>query len=298
MTVDRVPEIDQPGYTLIMVTRNRPDSLRKCLERTRAVLPPVVPIIVYDDASADEAGIRMIVESVNKARLLRGETVVGPGEGRNRCMHQAETEFCLSIDDDCFLNEAPDLTRWLEQRPEDRGIAAVGFRYFNVPEQSYAPDHAEAGPASAFHGGASLLRREAVLKAGGYLAWLVYACEDTELALRLRKLGYRIWYDPAVVVQHDHVATARDEDWATFYYVRNTYVMNVLQHGLIPGVPVGIARALRRGLYTSVPRRTFAGLLAGLRMSRFCLRERRRLFEASKRCPIATTGRPFGANSP
>ena len=298
MKVDRVPEICQPGYTVIMVTRNRPESLRKCLDKTRAVLPPGVPIIVYDDASDDEAGIREIVESVPGGRLLRGELVVGPGEGRNRCMREAETEFCLSIDDDCFLSEAPDVTRWLEQRPEDKDIAAVGFRYYNIPEMTYAPEHDQAGPASSFHGGASLLRREAVLNAGGYLDWLVYACEDTELALRLRKLGYRIWYDPGVVVQHDHVATARDEAWATFHYVRNTYVMNVLQTGLIPGVPVGIARALRRGLHTSVPRRTFAGLLAGLRMTPFCLRERRRLFDSSKRCAMVATGKPSGRNSP
>lgn len=290
--------MDAIRYSVICVTRNRPESLRKCLGLTRAVLPEAVKIFVFDDASGEASEIRRIVESIGNTIYLRSEQIVGPGEGRNRCLRASETEFCLSIDDDCFLSEAPDVTRWLEQRPEDREIAAVGFQCFNVPEQNYAPEHAEAGPASSFHGGASLLRREAVLNAGGYLGWLVYACEDTELALRLRKLGYRIWYDPAVVVKHDHVATARDEAWATFHYVRNTYVMNVLQNGLIPGVPVGIARALRRGLHTSVPRRTFAGLLAGLRMTPFCLRERRRLFDASKRCPIAVTGKPCGRNAP
>jgi GT2 family glycosyltransferase len=271
------------SVTVIMVTRNRPDSLRKCLGQIRKVLHGATRIIVFDDASSESAVIRGIVESHGNTTYLRSEQVVGPGEGRNRCMREAETPFCLSLDDDCFLSAPLDISKWLEEHPADQDIAAISFKLYNVPESCYAPLHAEAGPMKSFHGGASLLRREAILKAGGYLDWLVYACEDTELALRLWRLGYRTWYDPSVVVHHDHVAAARDERWASFHYVRNTFILNVLDRGLIVGLPMGIARALRRGFHTTMPGQTARGILAGLRLLPFCLRESRRLFAPERR---------------
>jgi GT2 family glycosyltransferase len=270
------------SITVIMVTRNRPVSLEKCLSQTRAVLPAEIRIIVFDDASTEAERIRAIIESQPNTVCLRSETLVGPGEGRNRCLQTTSTPFCFSIDDDCYLESLPDLSRWLADRPEDRDIAAVGFRYCNLPAGDLAPVSAAGGPAQGFHGGASLLRRQAVLQAGGYLAWLVFACEDTELALRLTRLGYRIWYDPSVIVQHDHSPEARDERWASFYYVRNTLVINAIYDGLVTGVLIGVLKALRRGMIGAAPSRTAAGLMAGLILLPLCHRQRKALLVASQ----------------
>jgi GT2 family glycosyltransferase len=204
--------------------------------------------------------------------------VVGPTGGRNTCLRAATTPFCLSLDDDCYLDRVPDLSRWLANQPEDRDIAVVGFRYYNRNENTYAPQAETTGPAKGFHGGASLLRRAAVLGAGGYLDWLVFACEDTELALRLARLGYRIWYDSSVIVQHDHTAEARDERWASFYYVRNTLLLNLIHGGPVTGLPIGILRAVRRGCNCAVPRQTLPGIFAALRRAGRGYRARRELF--------------------
>jgi GT2 family glycosyltransferase len=195
----------------------------------------------------------------------------------------AQTTFCLSLDDDCYLDAVPDFSRWLDNRPANLDVAVVTFRCFNVLRRFYSPSHENPGVSNSFHGGASLLRREAVLRAGGYLDWLVFACEDTELALRLRRLGYRIWYDPSVTVQHDHSAEARDERWASFYYVRNTLLMNLIHGGVVGGMPLGLIRALRRGFNTIVPGQTLPGLIAGLRLASRCYRVRRELFAPERR---------------
>jgi GT2 family glycosyltransferase len=279
-----------PEYTVITTTRNRPVSLQKCLGRTRAVLPPEVRIIVFDDGSTNADQVRSIVEMHPNTTCLRSEGLVGPGEGRNRCLREARTPFCLSLDDDCHLHAVPDLSRWGANRPEDRDIAVVTFRCFDVALGFYAPEHHNPGSTMVFHGGASLLRREAVLRAGGYLDWLVFACEDTELALRLRRLQYRIWYDPSVTVQHDHSPEARDERWASFYYVRNTLLINVIHSGLLPGMPVGFLRALRRGFNISEPSQALPGILAGLGLVGRCLRARRELFAPERRCPHTQSG--------
>jgi len=283
MTADSV--MNPNRVSIIMVTRNRPQSLEHCLARTRAVLPPEIRIIVFDDASTDADRVRAIIEAHPNTLCLLSETCVGPGEGRNRCVRAAATPFCFSMDDDCYLDSIPDLSRWLADRPEDRDIAAVGFRYCNLPAGDMAPASSVPGEASGFLGGASLLRRAAMLRMGGYLDWLGFAREDTELALRLRRLGYRIWYDPSVVVQHARSDEGRDWYWGSFYYVRNTLLINAIHGGRFTGVPLGIAKALRLGLFCADRRNaTWAGIWAGLRLLPRCFRARRDLFSTSKRC--------------
>jgi hypothetical protein len=270
--------------SLIMVTRNRPVSLEQCLSRTRAVLPPEIRIIVFDDASADADRVRTIVESYPNTTCLRSDSLVGPGEGRNRCVQAASTSFCFCLDDDCYLDSLPDLSRWLANRPEDRDIAAVGFRYCNLPAGDLAPVASKPGETSSFLGGANLLRREAILRMGGYLDWLVFASEDVELAMRLRRLGYRVWYDPSVIVQHARSHEGRDWIWGSFYYVRNRVVINTIYGGQFTGALLGIARALRAGLFNpDIHGATWTGVWAGLRLLPKCYRARKELFSPAKR---------------
>jgi len=270
--------------SIIMVTRNRPKSLEYCLAKTRAALPPEIRIMVFDDASTDAVRVRAIIEAHPNTLCLRSETWVGPGEGRNRCVRVASTPFCFSMDDDCYLDSVPELSRWLADRPEDHDIAAVGFRVRNLPAGDLAPASSEAGESECFLGGANLLRRSAMLRMGGYLDWLVFAGEDGELAMRLRRLGYRVWYDPSVIVQHARSNEGRDWHWGSFYYVRNRVVINVIHGGRFIGVPLGIARALRLGLFHADRRSaTWAVIWAGLRLLPKCFRARKDLFSTSKR---------------
>jgi GT2 family glycosyltransferase len=270
--------------SIIMVTRNRPQSLEQCLARTRAILAPEVRIIVFDDASTDAAQVMTIIESHPNTLRLRSESLVGPGEGRNRCLRAASTPFCFCMDDDCYLDSVPDLSRWLADRPEDRDIAAVGFRVRNLPGGDLAPTSVEQGETGSFLGGANLLRRSAMLRSGGYLDWLIFAGEDSELAGRLRRLGYRVWYDPSVIVQHARSHEGRDWRWGSFYYVRNRVVINAIHGGRFMGVPLGIAKALRLGLFHADRRSaTWAGIWAGLRLLPKCFRARKELFSADKR---------------
>ena len=269
--------------SIIMVTRNRPVSLEKCLARTRATLPPEIRIIVFDDASTDAGRVRAIIESHPNTLYLRSETCVGPGEGRNHCVRAALTPFSLSMDDDCYLDSIPDLSRWLADRPEDRDIAAVGFRYRTLPAGDLAPATSVQGEVGGFLGGASLLRRSAMLRSGGYLNWLVFAGEDSELALRLRRLGYRIWYDPSVIVQHARSQEGRDENQGSLY-VRNTLLIYVIYKGWFFGMTFGIAKALRMGLYHADGLNAIGvGLWSAFRMLPRCFRARRDLFSTSKR---------------
>lgn len=100
-------------YTIITATRDRAPTLDRSLGLTRRAVGDGVPVVVFDDASADAAAMRDVAGRHANVRLIRSEERVGPGEGRNRCMAAAETGFCLSLDDDCYLAGRPELGRWL-----------------------------------------------------------------------------------------------------------------------------------------------------------------------------------------
>lgn len=255
--------------SIITVTHNRPKSLAACLALTRKVVPDDVNIIVFDDASDRKETIHEIIGQFSNTTYLRSEIRIGPAGGRNRCLTEATTPFCLSLDDDCYLHVIPSLTRWEDNIAKDHDIAVVGFRCFDtIPPGRYSPSFTDERPISSFHGGASLLRRDSVLKCGGYLDWLVFGGEDTELAMRLLRLGYRVWYDPSVLVHHDHSMEGRDEALGSFLYVRNTLVIHALHRGGFYGLLIGFVKALRRGLFaTDVPSKTLSGLLAGFALT-------------------------------
>jgi len=270
-----------PEYTIICSTRNRPNVLSTSLKKTRGVIPGYIPIIVFDDASDDPSLLDSSLSGISNISIIYSKTRVGPGAGRNECMRQATTPYCLSLDDDCYLEETPDFSRLMNRLDSDSDLAVVSLRYYNPINDFYGPETDQPGYATTMLGGGSLLRKDLVLKAGGYLDWLVYGSEDSELATRLNLLGYRIWYEPSVIVIHEHVPVARDHKWATFYYVRNALLISVLHKGFAKGFAIGLFRALRWGYFHPsneiIRSQSFRAIAAGIRLIAFCLQERKRL---------------------
>jgi len=106
--------------------------------------------------------------------------------------------------------------------------------------------------------------------------------------MRLRRLGYRVWYDPSVIVQHARSHEGRDWHGYSLYYVRNTLVINAIHGGWFTGVSLGLAKALRMGLFHEDRDRrsvsvTREGIWAGLKLLPKCFQARRELFSTSKR---------------
>lgn len=178
MRLGNMREIDLlRTLSIITVTRDRPQVLRDSLARTRKVLPAAAPIIVHDDASQHPEDVQKALSGLDNITLLRSDRSIGPAGGRNRCVAQASTPFCLSLDDDCYVTSKDELYKWLQDRPEHRDIAIVGFQCHRTYDDVRSPpSHRVSGPSSTFHGGAHLLRREEFLAIGGYRELLQFAC--------------------------------------------------------------------------------------------------------------------------
>jgi hypothetical protein len=97
--------------------------------------------------------------------------------------------------------------------------------WYGVDRGLYAPDDGtwdEAGPVTAWCGGAVLLGSDYLLDAGRFDERLFLYYEDLDLSLRGAARGWRYRYEPASVVAHEHGATAvAGSPLAEFYKERN-----------------------------------------------------------------------------
>jgi len=148
----------------------------------------------------------------------------GLGFARRRAVLHTESDFIAFVDDDCLL--APD---WVEQAmvfcQGHPTIGAVGGRvqllWEAAPDEvalRYAPMLAEQNFGDAPRSlnsvglvGAGIVLRHIALMESGWLDRMIMtdrrgkrlsAHGDTEMLLRIHHVGYELWYNPAMRLEH------------------------------------------------------------------------------------------------
>ena len=94
----------------------------------------------------------------------------------------------------------------------DRGtLITGGSPYADWDGEAYAQAMDVFSPCGA----GVLLRRPPLLELGGFDERLFMYYEDTDLAYRLRRRGWRVRYEPGSVIRHHHAALAGE--WSPFF---------------------------------------------------------------------------------
>lgn len=214
--------------TVGVTTRNRPDSLRRCLDSLQRVSHLLAEVIVVDDASdvpvSDEVGSESFPEL--PLRIVRQFSQDGYIVARNRMVREATTEAVLLLDDDTVVVDPHAIECALETLRADDGLAAVAFAQGNAEGE---PWPATMQPAAVnypcqtptYIGFAHLVRRSVFLELGGYRELFQFYGEEKEFALRVLNAGYRIIYLPQCVIAH--LADPAGRNLLRYYrsYVRN-----------------------------------------------------------------------------
>lgn len=249
---------------IIMPTWNRPEVVRRSLERTRRHFPEA-PIFVFDDASNDRNAVAAAVASVPGTTLLRSDVNVGPAGARCQLLQAAQANWCLALDDDCYPREDFDPGRWVAMDPGPSDPVIVSFRCYRSTDGDIAPPgNLVTGPSRCLMGGASLLHRASVLAIGNYNPLYVFGAEDTDLARRVWASGRQVWTDPDNYIIHDHVAVGRNLPRESFFYVRNRVLIGVLTLPVWYGLPLGLLQAIKRLVSQPHKGSGLLGLLAGI----------------------------------
>jgi len=204
-----------PGGSLAIVVpvRDRPGELARCLGALCASCPGS-PLVVVDDGSADAAAIRAVCAE-RGAASIRHDAPRGPGAARNRGLAACDAPFVAFVDSDVVASGAWAAT--LLGHLADPCIGAVAPRILALAPASGAIARYEArhsaldmGPAGglvapgrpvSYVPSTVLVVRRAAM---GAFDEALHVGEDVDLVWRLVRGGWRVRYEPAATVRHDH----------------------------------------------------------------------------------------------
>ncbi|MGE0299567.1 mycofactocin biosynthesis glycosyltransferase MftF [Pseudonocardia sp.] len=230
------PPDAQLAVTVVVPVKDRTDGLRRLLaalpsgfggeadragfggEADRAGLGGEV--VVVDDGSADPAAVRAVAEAAG-ARVLRHDIPRGPAAARNAGAALARTPLVAFLDSDVV--PAPGWLEILGAHFADPAVALAAPRIVALPPVDGVLGRYEAVRSSldlgldpalivprtrvAYVPSAALVVRREALGAG--FDERLHVAEDVDLVLRLYAAGWRLRYDPAARVAHDHRTSPR-----------------------------------------------------------------------------------------
>jgi len=261
----------------VVLTRDRGELLRRCVRSLLEADYPRREIVVLDNGSpASRAENRAWLAGLDAPVRLHHVEAAPCGFARLRRMAyaRAEGEIVMSIDDDCEAHPGA-LARIAQRFAAEADLGLLGG---NIRNEGFGPDERLKGrgrlgrnaryeavedpsQAEVFGSANQSVRRAAYERAGGFDPFFGAGLEEADLALSLRRLGYRVGYDPEVRITHRHSPQRFRSRW------RNLHTMRLylcLKH-FPPRGAAGWARFLRdelaevgedgRRLLAALPRR-------------------------------------------
>lgn len=233
-----------PPVSIVVASRNRPDSLRRLLESIRRQSYPELQVIVVDDASETP------LAPPDDALLLRNERNRGASASRNLGALAAQGDLLLFCDDDAELGHSDCVRRAATLAMNHPEAGAIAFRqlrpdggqHYMQPSSSLEPCY-----ASRFYSYGVVLRANAFRDAGNFDEQLGFYYEEIELSLRLLDAGWRIICDPSLSVIHHEDPRGRNRQMIYRRMLRNMILTALLRYP-VPYVAPGVALALTRYL--------------------------------------------------
>ncbi len=270
-----------------IASRNRPESLARCIASVERLGDLVDEVIVVDDGSdvALEPQVRAELPAAMQTRLrvIRFEPGRGLAAARSEAVRAARTPWVLNLDDDAVVLARAPVEAAIATLTADPTLFAVAFAQARADGTSW-PAGAQPAPVdfacriAAFIGFAHLVRREAFLALGGFRTQLNINGEERELCLRALDAGYGVVYLPEARIAHLADPAGRDTRRYLHLTVRNGVLASIYDDPF----PLMCLRVAYR-LYSYFPMRRAwrvddpGGWWAILRWLRTDLREARRL---------------------
>ena len=224
---------------VVAIGRNEGERLDKCLQSINRIGAPVVYV---DSGSKDGSAAKARLAGVDVIELdtkIPFTAARARNEGFER-IRQLEPglQYIQFVDGDCEL-----VAGWIEKAiaffDTHRDVAVVCGRCRECnPAQSIYNMLCDIewdtpiGEAKAC-GGNALVRAYAFEQVGGFRTNVI-AAEDTELCLRLRAVGWRIWRLDAEMTVHDAAMTRFTQWWRRTVRAGYAFAQGANLHGALP----------------------------------------------------------------
>jgi GT2 family glycosyltransferase len=233
--------------SLVVCTRDRPESLRRCLDSLQWLRPSPKEVVVVDNAPSNDAS-QQLVRQYPGIRYIK-ESIPGLCAARNAGIHHTSGAVVAFTDDDTEAN--PDWLLWVARGFANSQVMAVtgqvlpaeletraqlifqesgcGFGWGYVPrtfDGTFWENHQKSGvPVWTIGAGANMAFRREVFESVGFfderLGPGASGCSgDSEMWYRILAGGWHCRYEPAAVVHHFHRAELKELRSQMFYYMR------------------------------------------------------------------------------
>lgn len=239
------PPTTIPDATVLIVTKNRKDDLRRALASVLTQTGATIELLVFDDASTDGTP-QMVRDEFPQAALHVVEKSEGHIGHRTRGTLMARAPVVIIIDDDSAF-ESPDTVATTIREFDDPAIGAVAIPFINQGQDhvtQMAPDDKTTWVTFKFIGAAHALNREAFRTVGGYRTELVHFGEEADLCARLLEAGYVTRLGRAKPARH-YLSPIRNRKWERYYAARAgivTSYMNLPAALVVPSLVGWTAR--------------------------------------------------------
>ena len=233
-----------PFISIIIPTLNGKKDLVNCLNSIRRVEYPKkrMEIIIWDNGSTDgtqgEVGgmfMEMEKEGWKVLNMIQSEENLGVYTSRDELFKRvnAETDYVLSIDDDVFLpGDSLNILIKCLQKHSDAGIigprtvydikpneTAHGAGFVNLWTGRYRDiDTGSLVECDYVIGCCMLVKKEVISDLKGFDRDYYTSHGEVDFCLRAKKKGYKIFYDPGVIVRHN-VARGGTKTLERIYYL-------------------------------------------------------------------------------
>ncbi|WP_461035608.1 glycosyltransferase family 2 protein [Streptomyces mayteni] len=256
----------------ILTMGDRPTEVAALLESVHRQRTPATRVVVVGNGTE----LPVYPAPVSTLELPENRGVTG---GRNAALAAlaafGDVDVVVGLDDDGLLVDDDVFTRVQEMYAADPKLGIISFRI--ADETGYtarrhvprlrASDPMRAGEVTTFLGGGHALSSRMLDDTGGWPEEFFFAHEETDLAWRALDAGWKVVYEPELLLQHPRTAPTRH---AVYYRMtaRNR-VWLARRHLPLPLIPAYLATWILLTLARdrSVPglRAWFAGFAEGLR---------------------------------
>lgn len=231
---------------VVIPTYNGSNHLPRLLASLENQSYPNIICHVIDDHSIDGTPA-LVREKFPWVNLIVQADNHGPAHNRNVAIQAGQNTYIVIFDDDTYLEDV----KWLEKavaimecnpeigqiatmivngfQPEmllDCGIMKSGYLFggslYRKKKDEVLGRHLETRNVLGACSAGTVIRRDVVEQVGGFDGEYFYPAEDLDLSLRIHLAGYRVVYEPSLVVYHfESQAMGKSLARKMFLYRRN-----------------------------------------------------------------------------
>ena len=246
------PEI---SLSIVFLNYNRVDQTRQTVCKLLDLVGdrPDIEIIAVDNGSTDGTREFLQCEKRIQSILLDENTGIA---GYNSGFSRARGNYLLVLDDDSCPRDRQTVDRLIACMDRDSRIGLVACHIESQDGSAqwswHLPSRKRFGPSPFFIGCGFCVRRELLVRIGGYPEDFFLYQNEIEVTFRIRQEGFLVYYDPESRVVHRGEPSSRP-GWRRVYYptrntirlIRTYYPQPLASYMIGTRLLIGLVRGIR-----------------------------------------------------